>query len=187
MQTSQEGLDLIKASESCSCTAYPDPGSPLGLRCAQLRFKVTDYAKVPNWRALNGSPWTIGWGHTGKEVVAGLIWTQAQCDTALVSDLRSHEAAVGRLAKVPLKQCQFDALVSFAYNVGDDENHDGKAQGLGDSTLMKLVNVGDIAHAADEFPKWNKSSGVVLNGLVLRRARERALFLGLNWRDVAHG
>ena len=69
-------------------------------------------------------------------------------------------------------------MVSFAYNVGLDNDHDGIAEGLGDSTLLKLHKAGDYVGAANEFAKWNKQKGVVLNGLTRRRAAEAAMYRG---------
>ncbi len=126
MRTSAEGIALLHHYESCRLAAYPDPGS------------------------VDGHPWTIGWGHTGKEVKRGLVWTQAQADAAFVQDLAATEAGVQRLVKVPLTQFQFDALVSFAYNVGLDENRNGKAEGLGESTLLRKLNAKDYAGAAEQ-------------------------------------
>lgn len=154
MRTSAEGIALLHHYESCRLVAYPDPGS------------------------VDGHPWTIGWGHTGKEVKRGLVWTQAQADAAFVQDLAETEAGVERLVKVPLNQGQFDALVSFAYNVGLDENRNGKAEGLGESTLLRKLNARDYAGAAEQFLLWNKNDGVVMYGLTRRRTAERALFLG---------
>lgn len=156
MRTSAEGIALLHHYESCRLAAYPDPGS------------------------LDGHPWTIGWGHTGKEVKRGLVWTQAQADAAFVQDLAATEAGVQRLVKVSLSQSQFDALVSFAYNVGLDENQNGKAEGLGESTLLRKLNTKDYAGAAEQFLRWNKNDGVVMYGLTRRRTAERALFLGAN-------
>ena len=85
---------------------------------------------------------------------------------------------VNSLIKVPATQGQFDALVSFAYNVGLDIDEDTLAEGLGDSTLLRKFNAKDYAGCAAEFPKWNKAGGVVLNGLTKRRAGERAMFEG---------
>lgn len=154
MRTSPEGIALLHHYESCRLVAYPDPGS------------------------VDGHPWTIGWGHTGPEVKRGLVWTQAQADAAFVQDLAITEAGVARLVRVPLTQGQFDALVSFAYNVGLDENHNGKAEGLGESTLLRKLNGQDYAGAAEQFLLWNKNDGVVMYGLTRRRTAERALFLG---------
>ncbi|MBL5898551.1 lysozyme [Lelliottia amnigena] len=152
MKTSDVGQNLIKGFETCELTAYPDPGS-------------------------GNDPWTIGWGHTGPEVKPGLVCTQQQADQAFSADLDVFERDVMQLVKVEINQNQFDALVSFAYNVGPDIDSDDIAEGLGDSTLLKKLNAGDYAGAADEFPKWNKSNGKVMNGLTRRRAAERELFL----------
>jgi lysozyme len=72
------------------------------------------------------------------------------------------------MTKVPLKQHQFDALVSFAYNVG--------VGNLRSSTLLRKLNAGDYDGAALEFHRWNRSKGKVLPGLVRRRAAEALLF-----------
>ena len=91
--------------------------------------------------------------------------------------LSQFEADVISLVKVPLTQNQFDALVSFAFNVGSDIDADTIAEGLGDSTLLKKLNRKDYLGAANEFLKWNKCKGVVSKGLTNRRTRERELFL----------
>jgi len=78
------------------------------------------------------------------------------------------EQLVTAMVKVPLKQHQFDALVSFAYNVGGGN--------LRSSTLLRKLNAGDYDGAALEFHKWNRSNGKVLPGLVRRRAAEALLF-----------
>lgn len=113
--------------------------------------------------------WTIGYGST-KGVHAGQRITRDQAAIRLADDVSQAESAVSRLVAVPLTQCQFDALVSFVYNLG--------AGGLAKSTLLKRLNAGDYSVAADEFMKWVKAGGRRLQGLVRRRAAERALFLG---------
>lgn len=80
------------------------------------------------------------------------------------------ERSVKMLVKHEVSQCQFDALVSFAFNCGPAN--------LEKSTLLKKVNAGLMQEAAQEFLKWEKGGGKVLLGLVKRRAAERALFLG---------
>jgi lysozyme len=115
---------------------------------------------------------TIGWGHTndnGRQFGQDAVWTQEDCDDAFDADMRIFCAVVSNSVKVPLNQNQFDALVSFAYNVGSG--------GLKGSTLLKKLNQGDYAGAAGEFPRWNKGGGKVLPGLVRRRAAEMHLFL----------
>lgn len=115
---------------------------------------------------------TIGWGHTnhhGRQFGPGDVWTQKECDAEFASDMRQFESDVKKLVKVPLNQNQFDALVSFAYNCGSGN--------LKKSTLLKKVNAEDFEGAAQEFKKWNKAGGKVLNGLTRRREAESKLFL----------
>lgn len=116
-----------------------------------------------------GDPWTIGYGHTGPEVHEGLTITQAQADAYLEADLEGFESCVNDAVDRDLTPNQFSALVSFAYNEG--------CGALSGSTLMKLVNEGNFAGAANEFGQWIYAGGKVLPGLVRRRAAERDLFL----------
>lgn len=125
-----------------------------------------------------GGVLTIGWGHTnhhGRQFDKHARWTQQECDTALEEDLQGFAAQVASVVKVPLKQHQFDALVSFAYNVG--------LGNLKSSTLLRKLNAGDAEGAALEFHRWNRSSGKVLPGLVRRRAAEALLFQGITDLD----
>jgi lysozyme len=116
--------------------------------------------------------WTIGYGHTAAAgppaPSAGMTITAAEADAILGRDLARFEAAVTRLVTVPLSQPRFDALVSFAFNVGEGA--------LARSTLLKKLNAGDVRGAAAEFGRWNKAGGRVLAGLTRRRAEERAMF-----------
>lgn len=116
----------------------------------------------------SGGKWTIGWGHT-KGVRFDQHATEDQCRQFLLDDTAEAEAAVNRLVKVPLAQHQFDALAVFVFNIGATE--------FVTSTLRKKLNAGDYTGAAKEFPRWNKARGVVMKGLVRRRADERNLFL----------
>jgi lysozyme len=116
---------------------------------------------------------TIGWGHTnhhGRKFKSGDVWSQQECDDEFLKDMRIFERDVRRLVKVVLTQRQFDALVSFAYNVG------GSA--LGKSTLLKKLNARDYTGAANEFKRWNKAGGKVLKGLTRRRHSEANVFNG---------
>ena len=117
--------------------------------------------------------WTIGYGWTkpvdGKPIRAGMTIKQETAERLLKTGLVSYESDVSRLVKVGLTQGQFDALVSFTYKLG--------ARALSTSTLLRKLNAGDYAGAADEFLRWNKAGGKVLNGLARRREAERALFL----------
>lgn len=151
IEPSAECIALIMRFEGCAkklpdgrYAAYPDPGT-------------------------GGAPWTIGWGSTGADIKQGTIWTQTQCDNRLEADVGRFGAGVWALvSSTPTTQAQFDALTSFAYNVG--------LRALGDSTLLKKHRAGDYVGAAAEFARWNKAGGRVLGGLVRRRAAEADLY-----------
>lgn len=117
--------------------------------------------------------WTIGYGWTqpvdGKSIRAGMTIKQETAERLLKTGLVSYESDVSRLVKVGLTQGQFDALVAFTYNLG--------ARSLSTSTLLRKLNAGDYAGAAEEFMSWNKAGGKALKGLTRRREAERALFL----------
>ena len=117
--------------------------------------------------------WTIGYGTTvypdGRKVQRGDACTLEQAVEYLAHDLQGFERAVAEMVRVPLTGNQFASLVSLAYNVGI-----GALRG---STLLRLLNAGDYAGAANQFPRWNRGGGRVLPGLVKRRAAERDLFL----------
>ena len=118
--------------------------------------------------------WTIGYGQTGsyygKRVRRGMTTTKALAHAWLRDhSIKTYEDAVTQAVKVPLNQNQFDALVSFAYNVG--------VGALKQSTTLRKLNAGDYASAADALTMWTKCKGKVLAGLVRRRKEERALFL----------
>lgn len=142
MKTSRDGIQLIQHFEGCRLTAY---------RCA-------------------AGVLTIGWGHTGPDVKAGMVITQERADALMVQDLLAFERDVIGMVKVAMTQSQFDALVAFAFNVGSGA--------LRKSTLLRMLNAGDYSGAAYQFLRWNKAGSVTLRGLTRRRAAERALFLG---------
>ncbi len=148
MKASMNCVQVMHHYESCSLKAYPDPGSS------------------------DGKPWTIGWGHTGPEVVKGLVWTQAQADAAFTQDLEKFERAVEKLVVVPLTQGQFDALVSFTYNLGESS--------LRTSTLLKKLNAKEYSAVPEQLARWNKNDGAAMKGLTRRRAAEAALWNGLS-------
>ncbi len=144
LETSDEGIGLIQTME--------------GLRLKPYKDSV--------------GKWTIGYGHTTIAKVlamAGISFTEDQCYRLLVYDLKDAETGVKRLVKVELKQSEFDALVSFAFNLGV-----GK---LGASTLLNKLNMGDKVGAASEFTKWVMAGESKLPGLVKRRQAEMAMFL----------
>lgn len=147
MQISEEGLRLIKSFEGYH-TKQPD-GSCVAYLCP---------AKVP----------TIGYGCT-EGVTLGMRWTAEEVEAGLRREIAKHEAHVNRLVTVEISQNEFDAMVSLCYNIG--------AGALGNSTVLKRLNKGDRAGAAQAFALWNKGGGKVRPGLVSRRFREAALFL----------
>lgn len=124
---------------------------------------------------------TIGVGHTSAAgapaVTSGMTISKAEADAILSRDLVKFEAAVDMLVKVGLDQWEFDALVSFTFNVGEGA--------FGRSTLLRKLNTGDTAGAVSEFARWNKSNGRVLAGLVRRRAEERLMFVSGNYTGVS--
>lgn len=140
MQISNGGLDLIKYFEGLETSAYRCPAGV----------------------------WTIGYGHT-YGVKSGDTCTLRQAEEFLKADCRVAEIVVETNVKAPLSQYQFDALVSFVFNLG--------AGNFVKSTLLKKLNAGDYEGAASEFGRWVNTGGVPLDGLHKRRAAERELFL----------
>lgn len=122
---------------------------------------------------------TLGWGSTGPDIKLGMTWTLDQANARFERDLAMFAAGVDHmLGGAPTTQSQFDAMVSFAYNVGLDDDADAVAEGFGDSTLLKKHKAGDFAGAAAQFKFWNKQKGTVLAGLTRRRAGEEAMYRG---------
>jgi len=127
--------------------------------------------RLQAYRDIRGV-WTIGYGSTSG-VQPGMIITQEQAEEMLDNDLITAETAVSKYVKVELNDNEFAALVSFTFNEG--------AGSLLSSTLLRCLNKGNRADAAQEFLKWNKThiNGVLtfVQDLADRRAREKALFL----------
>lgn len=148
-QIQAKGIALIKQFEGCSqrrgdgmISAYPDPGT-------------------------GGSPWTIGWGATGKGIGPDTVWSQHECDDRLEADLARFAADVAKIiGDAPTSPQQFDALVSFHYNTG----------AIGKATLTRKHKSGDFAGAGREFERWVRAGGRVMKGLVRRRAAEAELY-----------
>lgn len=137
----QVAINFIKEREGCRLTAYPDSGGKS----------------------------TIGYGHTGPEVKAGLVWSQAQADAALAADVMKAEAAVGDLVKVLLSENQRAALISFVFNLGQTN--------FQNSTILTLLNQSDFMGAAYQFQRWDFADGKEVRGLLIRRLAEAILFL----------
>ena len=112
---------------------------------------------------------TIGYGSTGG-ITEGQTITQEQADAMLIDDLSAAAEQVTALVMVPLTHGQFDSLCDFVFNLG--------AGRLRESTLLRLLNAGQYAAAAEQFHLWVMAGGHPLPGLVTRRAAERAMFEG---------
>jgi lysozyme len=113
--------------------------------------------------------WTIGWGHTGPDVTEGITCTPAQAEFWFQQDTLFAVKGVDASIHTNVTQNQFDALVSFTFNVGvGAEAH---------STMAALINERNFTAAAAEFPKWDHIDGVPNSGLLRRREAEQKLFL----------
>jgi len=147
MKISSEGLDLIKKFEGLELTAY---------KCA-------------------AGVWTIGYGHT-KDVQEGDEWSEAHANHMLEVELEEFEGYINDNVTVALSQHQFDALVSWVYNLGPAN--------LKASTMLKVLNSGDYEGVPAQIQRWNKAGGKVLEGLIRRRKAESLLFMGRDWNEV---
>ena len=125
MKTSENGLNKLKKREGVRNRAYLD---------------------------TKGIP-TIGVGHTGPEVYMGLVWTDQQVTDAFADDIQWAEDAVNKYVKVALTQNQFDALVSFVFNIGETA--------FRRSTLLRVLNTGDYVEAANCFDMWHKPKEII--------------------------
>ncbi|OOF85151.1 muraminidase [Rodentibacter ratti] len=116
--------------------------------------------------------WTIGVGHTGqvdgKPVAKGMTISKEKSREILKADLARFENAINASVSVPLKQNQFDALVSLAFNIGEGA--------FRRSILLRKLNAGDYNGASQQFLVWKNAGGRVSQGLLNRRKREKALF-----------
>lgn len=143
MNISPQGLELIKRFEGLHLKAYIDP------------------VGIP----------TIGYGTivaNGRPVKMGMIINERQAEEFLYADIQRFEDAVNQYLNVPVSQEQFDALVSFVYNLGPGN--------FRSSTLLKLINQKRLVEAQPQFLRWNRAGGKVLKGLTRRRLAEAALF-----------
>jgi GH24 family phage-related lysozyme (muramidase) len=140
MKTGEQGIALIKEFEKCHLEAYICPAGR----------------------------WTIGWGHTGKvngkPICKGMKITQKKADSLLATDLKKFEAEVKKYPKYLWTQNEFDAMVSFCYNVG---------------TINQLTDFGTRSKTviAQKMLLYNKANGISLAGLTRRRKDEQTLFL----------
>lgn len=149
-ELNQATIDLITEFEGFVPNWYPDPAH--GWKVPTCCYGHTDAAGSPKYADTKNKTFTK------EEGIA-----------ILRKDLEKYAAAVDRHVKVPINSNQRGALASFTYNLGEGN--------LQSSTLLKKLNAGDYAGAAQEFPRWNKAAGKVLKGLTRRRAAEQKLFL----------
>ena len=147
MRTGRDGVELIRHFEGCRLDAYLCPAGV----------------------------WTIGYGHTAN-VKEGDSIDQEAAEAFLIEDLESFERDVTRLVEVPLTQQQFDALVSWTFNLG--------AGNLAESTLLRELNNYQYEKVPEQIMRWVRAGGQVLEGLVKRRAAEAALFQSKQWRGA---
>ena len=147
MNISNEGISLIKKFEGCKLEAY---------QCA-------------------AGVWTIGYGST-KDVKEGDTLTQKEADNLLLHEMQEYEGYIKELVKIPLKQNQFDALVSWVFNLGPAN--------LKASTMLKFLNAGDYHLIPSQIKRWNKANGKVLEGLIRRREAEALMFEDKDWSAV---
>ena len=147
METSNEGISLIQKFEGCELEAY---------QCS-------------------AGVWTIGYGHT-KDVVEGMTITKEQAEQMLVDELHEYENYINQYVTVALSQNQFDALVSWVYNLGPAN--------LKASTMLKVLNSGKYEDVPAQMKRWNKAGGKVLEGLIRRREAEACLFKGMEWFEI---
>lgn len=158
--------------KSTPIPAEPAGGYPIVLAAVRLICEA-EGCKLSAYLCPAGV-WTIGYGTTGKDIVPGLIWSQAQADRAFWAAVRGIKAAVLEACRKAPTPNQLGAMVSLTYNIG--------AAGFRSSTLLKEHNQGHHSKAAAEFHRWNKArdaSGKLapLAGLTVRRAAESALYL----------
>mgnify|MGYP003647451390 FL=1 len=147
MKISQEGLSLIKKFEGCELEAY---------RCA-------------------ANVLTIGYGST-KGVKEGDTITQEEADSLLLHEMDEYEGYINDMVNADLKQNQFDAMVSWVFNLGPSN--------LQASTLLKVLNSKDYEGVPSQIKRWNKAGGQVKQGLIRRREAEALLFEGKEWHEV---
>lgn len=140
MEYSKKGLELTESFEGCKLEAYKDV---VGI-------------------------WTIGYGHTGPEVIPGLVIDQATAERFLKIDINSAISCVNSCVSAPITQGEFDALVDFVFNVG--------CSSFRRSTMLRMLNDGQYADAAKQFGLWAYASGKAVAGLLRRREAEAREF-----------
>jgi lysozyme len=112
---------------------------------------------------------TVCNGYTGPDIIPGKVYTKAECDGLLKKEVTEHGLGILKCITVPINQHQYEALTSWAYNVG--------VGAACKSTAIRLLNQGDYRGACDQLLRWNKAGGKEVRGLTRRRIAERELCL----------
>ena len=147
MKISKEGIALIKKFEGCKLESY---------KCS-------------------AGVWTIGYGST-KLIIENMSITQEEAEKLLIKDIEVFEQEIEKAVEVPLHQHQYDALVSWTFNLG--------GANLNASTMLKVLNKGAYEDVPAQIKRWNKAGGKVLEGLTRRRLAESLLFEGNDWEHI---
>lgn len=117
-----------------------------------------------------GDPYTIGYGATGNGITKGTVWTQQQANEDLCSRLEyTYKPALDACVKVSVNVNQIAAMLSLMYNIG--------IHAFQNSTMVRLLNAGDVHGTAAQFLVWDKAGGNTIQGLLNRRYREQKLFM----------
>jgi len=170
----------VEAADKLIATAYDDVAGMLGIAIDVMSTSQNGINLLSSFEGFEltaylcpANVWTIGFGTTvypnGVKVKKGDVCTEVQAKAYMAHNLKKFELTVNDAVTVSLNQNQFDALVSLAYNIGTNA--------FKNSTLVKKLNAGDIRGAADQFDVWVNAGGKRMQGLVNRRAKEKALFL----------
>ncbi len=156
MEMSEHGLELLKQWEGFELNEYKDSA---GLPTIGVGHLITNSEQVSGEIVIDGVPVQYANGLTDEQVLA-----------LLSQDVKPAEQTVNKGVKVALNQDQFDALVSFTFNVGGGN--------FNSSTLLKVLNQGQYDQVPDQLRRWNKAGGKVVQGLVNRRENEIKLWNG---------
>lgn len=152
MRTSSKGIEFIKQHEGLRLKAYKDVGGK----------------------------WTTGYGHLIRPQLEGYLLeceiSAPLAEAILKDDLKYAENCIKLYVRVELEEHQYDALVSFIYNLG--------CSAFARSTLLVLLNQGQYSRAAEQFHRWNKVGGVEVAGLTARRKHEMLLFTTGEWNEA---
>ncbi|MEM9121783.1 MAG: lysozyme [Pseudomonadota bacterium] len=149
--------------------ASPGRQSPASLTTNEAAIAIITESEGLRLKAYqNGGQWLIGYGHAAT-AKPGMTITEAKAVELLKSDLEMCESAIESAVTVPMTENEFSAVVSLCYNIGTGN--------LRSSSVVKRLNEGDYAAAADAILLWNKAGGKVNEHLASRREDERSLFL----------